>query len=264
MMTRSFPFLLVLALLGARGAEAQSAQTEAGDTSIIDREDRGPLKEKIPPVSGHFFLRQGRFELTPSLGLSFKDPFFSKYILSGALTYHASETFGIMLRGGYSLVTVSSAAQKCITTTNASGNSVSCTPPGMPILDGVAPGMILSVVELDAQWAPLYGKLSLISEAVGHFDLYAIVGPAAVLYGGPRTAGAIVNSPAWTVGADVGVGMRFFLNHWVTLKLELRDLIYAENVADSPGSQSTASSLRNQLIFDLGVSFFFPVHVEEG
>jgi outer membrane beta-barrel protein len=169
-----------------------------------------------------------------------------------------------MLRGGYSLVAVSSAAQKCITTTTASGNSVSCTPPDMSILDGVAPGMILSVVELDAQWAPLYGKLSLISEAVGHFDLYGIAGPAAVLYGGPRTAGSSVNSPTWTIGADVGIGMRFFLNHWITLKLELRDVIYGENVADSPNSLQTANSLRNQLIFDLGFSFFFPVHVEEG
>jgi outer membrane beta-barrel protein len=272
-MSRALPAFFTLSALVfaplARAASSspsgQGQQAEAGDTSLIDREDRGPLKQKIPPVSGHFFVRQNRFELTPSLGLSFKDPFFAKYILSAALTYHATESVGIMLRGGYALTTVGGAAQSCVTsTTSGGGSTVTCTPPTFQQLDGVAPGQIKTLIELNLEWAPLYGKLSLISEKVAHFDLYGIVGPAFVQYGGPRAAGQTVSTPTWAVGGDVGVGIHFFLNSWLTLKAELRDVIYQENVADAPGSTTTSGSTRNQLMFDLGLSFFLPLHVEEG
>jgi outer membrane beta-barrel protein len=259
MSARGFRFTLLFVLLGAGWAHAQTAEQEAGNTSVIDREDRGPLKAKIPPVSGHFFLQKGRFELTPSVGLTIRDAFFSKYILSGSLTYHASESFGVMLRGGYSIVGVSSAVQKCLT---GPGGVPVCSSPTMNDVDGIAPGNIQGLAELNLQWSPLYGKIALIAERVVHFNLYAIGGPAAVLYGGPRPAGASSgDTPTWTVGGNVGIGMHFFINRWSTLRVELLDLIYQENVGVG-GVQTT--SLRNQLMFDLGVSFYFPNNYEEG
>lgn len=257
-----FRFVLCTLLLTCAWAQAQTESQEAGDTSVIDREDRGPLKEKIPPVSGHFFLRKGRFELTPSVGLSFKDAFFSKYILGGSFTYHATETVGVMLRGGYAVDTVSSAAQKCVFGTT--GGPV-CQPPSMDSVQGVAPGLIHALVELDAQWAPLYGKISIFGEKVIHFDIYGIAGPAAVLYGGPRPSdGSALDTPTWTVGGNVGVGTHLFINRWITLRAELQDVIYQENLATDLTGISQNHSLRNQLVFDVGLSFFFPMHVEEG
>ena len=72
-----------------------------------------PLRERVQPVSGHLFLKKGRFEFSPSATLSVKDAFFTKYILGGTLTYHPMETLGVSLRAGYSLTTVSGAAQIC-------------------------------------------------------------------------------------------------------------------------------------------------------
>ena len=35
---------------------------------------------------------------------------------------------------------------------------------------------------LDFEWAPLYGKISLLAEGFAHFNLYLIAGPAASQY----------------------------------------------------------------------------------
>jgi len=122
----------------------------------------------------------------------------------------------------------------------------------MAELDGRAPGQINLIAGLEAQWAPLYGKLSLFSESFIHFDLYAVLGPALVQYAGPSSTGD-GSSTQTTVGGNGGVGLRLFLNRWLTLRTELRDLVYVEKVQPLP-----ANSVRQQIMFELGLSMFFP------
>lgn len=251
--------LVTLLLALSAAAFAQSAEQEAGDTSEINRGDRGPLRERIPPVSGHLFLKKGRFELSPSVTFSLRDAFFSKYIFGAALTYHLSDAFAVGLRGGYALATVSSSAQLC--------DSTGCRPPSFSRVDGFAPGQITLLAGLDGQWAPIYGKLSIIAERFLHFDIYGIAGIALVQYGGPKPLDSN-NLPdssqptprLFTPGGNLGAGMRVFLNRWLTARLELRDLIYVERINVA---QNASTSLRNQLLFELGVSMFFPTSFGE-
>ncbi|WNG35287.1 outer membrane beta-barrel domain-containing protein [Archangium minus] len=224
-------------------ASSSSSEQEAGDVSEVDKDRLGPLRERVRPVSGHLFLKKGRFELSPSATLSVKDAFFTKYILGGALTYHPTETFGVSLRAGYSIPTVAGAAQIC--TFSGGDGTRGCRAPTYNDLDGAAPGQITLLGGVDLQWAPIYGKVSLLSEQFVHFDLYGIGGATAVQYRGP-------GATELTVGGNVGVGMRFFLNRWMTLRTEFRDLIYVEKAINP------TTTLRNQLLFELGVSFFFP------
>lgn len=232
-------------------APATSSEDEAGDVSEVDKDALGPLRERITPVSGHLFLKEGRFEFSPSVTFSFRDAFFTKYILGGTLTYHPSETFGISLRGGYALNSVSGSAQLC--TFGEDGTTRGCGAPSFESIDGRAPGQMTMLAGLDLQWAPIYGKISLLAEKFVHFDLYAVGGVSAVQYRGPPEAGATTASTARiTPGANLGVGARFFVNRWVTVRTELRDLIYVEK------SVIPDQVLRNQLLFELGVSFFFP------
>lgn len=258
-----FLSILSLTLVPAAPALAQTQEQEAGDVSEIDKDDVGPLKNRIPPVSGHYFLRRSRFEVTPQLGLSFVDAFFSKDILGGALTYHPSETIGIMLHGGYSLVRVSGAAQKCVSSLTNPALGLVCTEPTYDDENGKAPGNIMATAGLDLQWAPIYGKISLVSELVAHIDIYGVLGPVAVLYGAPPTGTTTAGSappgsvPTWTVGGEAGVGMHVFLNRWFTLRVELRDMFYVENV------NLLGPTLRQQPLFNVGLSFFFPTNFEE-
>ncbi|XXF75941.1 outer membrane beta-barrel domain-containing protein [Myxococcaceae bacterium GXIMD 01537] len=231
--------------------DGRSSESEAGDVSEVDKDDLGPLRERIRPVSGHLFLKKGRFELSPSVTFSIRDAFFTKYILGGTLTYHPLETLGISLRGGYSLASVSGSAQLC--TFGQDGTTRGCNAPSMEQLDGKAPGQVTLMGGLDVQWAPIYGKLSLLAEKFIHFDMYAVGGVSAVQYRGPPESGATTASTAQiTPGANVGVGARFFLNRWMTVRTEVRDLIYVEKAVIPD------QVLRNQLLFELGFSFFFP------
>ncbi|QSQ27921.1 outer membrane beta-barrel domain-containing protein [Pyxidicoccus parkwayensis] len=248
--------LLALCLVVPALGHAQSSneEEEAGDVSEVDKDRLGPLRERVRPVSGHLFLKKGRFEFSPSATLSLRDAFFSKYIFGGSLTYHPLETLGVGLRLGYALNSVAGAAQICTFTDGTDGNSTrGCKSPTMNELDGQAPGQLKLLAGADVQWAPIYGKLSLLAEKFVSFDLYGIAGASLVQYRGPDLANtdSAVAKSYMTPGGNVGVGARFFFNRWVTLRTEVRDLIYVEK------SRTSDNYLRNQLLFELGVSFFF-------
>ena len=221
--------------------------SEGADPGAIDRE-AGPLRDRIQPVSGHLFLKAGRIEVSPAASISVRDAFFTKIGFGGSLTYHFTEQLALGARGAYNLSMVAGSAQICTQDENPPFTR-SCRPPTYQELDGVAPGQISLLGAVDVQFAPIYGKLSLLAEQFLHFDIYAILGGAAVLYRGPpQGAPAQLISP----GLNAGAGMRLFLNRWLTVRGELRDLVYSEALGAS------TSSLRNQLVVELGVSLFFP------
>jgi outer membrane beta-barrel protein len=238
--------LLVALLVTAVPAVGWAQESDAGDVSEVDKDRVGPLRERIRPVSGHMFRKRGRFEASPSLTLSTTDAFFSKYVFGGTLGFFPTEELGIHARLGYALNAVSGAAQICIT--EESGIERGCSAPLHRDLDGRAPGQITLLGGLDAQYAPVYGKVALVAESFLSFDLYVLGGAALVGYRGPAEVGS---SQQMTLGGNVGVGGRVFINKWMTLRAELRDLIYQEQIHGG-------SSLRNQLMFELGFSMFLP------
>lgn len=239
-------------------APAGSSESEAGDVSEVDKDDIGPLRERIRPVSGHLFLKKGRFEFSPSATVSLRDSFFRKYIFGGTLTYHPMETLGLSLRLGYAIPTVAGSAQICTFEGNAEeGVTRGCRAPTFEQLDGAAPGQLTLMTGVDAQWAPIYGKISLVAEKFLHFDMYGIAGASLVQYKGPPTEEGGGSVSRMTMGGNVGVGLRFFLNRYMTLRTEVRDLIYVEKAV------LPTTTLRNQLLFELGFSFFFPTALPE-
>jgi outer membrane beta-barrel protein len=250
---RAFLFTAALGMLAAAPALAQE-DSEGGDVGAIDRE-AGPLRDRIKPVSGNLFLKAGRFEISPAASVSVRDAFFTKFGFGGSLTYHFTETLAFGARGAYAIDTIAGSAQIC--TVNAADRTRTCRPPTYAELDGVAPGQITLLGAADLQWAPIYGKLSVLAEQFLHFDIYAIAGGAAILYRGPPDSGTTTPVVRFSPGLNVGAGMRFFLNRWLTVRGELRDMVYAERIVGDK------SSLRNQLMFELGISIFIPPNFSE-
>ncbi len=249
--------VLGLAVLAAP-AFAQDSEDEAGDVSEVDKDALGPLKDRIRPVSGHVFLKRMRLEVSPSFTLSVKDTFFTKYVLGASLAFHFSESFAINLRGGYALKRVSGAAQIC---TPGAENPLArgCAEPELDLLLGRSPGAINLVFGGDIEWAPIYGKISLVSQAFLHFDMYAILGASGIQYTGPRPTEESEPPSLMTVGGNLGIGARFFMNRWFAVRTELRDLSYVEQLQ---GAGRT--TWRNQILFEIGLSFFLPTDFEEG
>ena len=228
----------IFGMLMAAPVFAQTAEEEAGDVSEVEKDARGPLRERIRPVSGQLFKQDGRFELSPGVGLSVRDAFFNKYVLGGLVAYHFTEGLGLALRGGYALSSISGATQVC----EAKG----CQRPAREKLEKVgAYGNIRVMGDLELQWAPIYGKISLSAEAFLPFKLYGFIGPGIVMYG---PAGNLKTS----LGGTAGIGFRFVATRFMAVRMEFRDFVYQEK------SETNERSIRNQLMFDLGISFFFP------
>lgn len=248
-MTRAFPLFVALALAAAPAFAQRSSEDEAGDVSEVDKDSSGPLKDRIRPVSGHLFLMDGRFEVSPTVTVSLRDAFWQKVGFGAGFMYHFTETLGLGGRVLYNLSLISGAAQIC----DPAGGCASPSFEELTTFDGqtanVAFGYMSLLTSIDLQWAPIYGKLSLFAEKVLNFNMYILAGPSFLMYGPSNT---------FTVGGNIGVGFRFFINRWLTVRLELRDVLYYEEGANN------RNSFRNQLMTELGLSMFFPTVFNEG
>jgi outer membrane beta-barrel protein len=208
---------------------------------------------KIPPVSGQLFRTAGRLELTLGGAISLNDAFFTKYFGNAKLTYHLAEhwSVGAFAAGGTAVQTNS--AVLC-------SSSTGCSDAGDRQLWQV-PGDVNAVVGLEAAWTPVYGKLNVLAEGVGHFDLSILAGPDLVFHQEVLSAqdAAILEAAGGTpgsestIGAHFGLGARLFLAQWCALRFEVKDLVYAVDVPNNGGSD-----VQNQLFIELGFSFFFP------
>lgn len=247
--------LTLLALLAVPALAQRSSEDEAGDVSEVDKDSTGPLRDRIRPVSGHLFRMGGRFEISPGVDISVRDAFWQKIGFGAAFTYHFNEDLGLSLRGMYNLSLVSGGAQICA----PDGGCKVPTREELTTLNGqpanVAYGYMSLLTSLDLQWSPLYGKLSLFAEKFLSFNMYVLAGPSFLMYGP-------LNTP--TVGGNVGIGFRFFFNEWLTLRLEIRDVIYGE-VGARPDRITGAQqvSIRNQIMPEIGFSMFLPTVFKE-
>lgn len=94
-------------------------------------------------------------------------------------------------------------------------------------------------------FSPLYGKLSLFTWAVVNFDIYVIGGAGVVNYSGKNTGSGFMG--------NFGIGERFFINEYLSWKVEFRDFIYNQNPSGSPSSRI----LHNYTLIG-GLSVLFP------
>ncbi len=229
--------LAALALAGApAAAAAQSSQADA-------------FAGKIPPVSGQLYRKAGRVELTASGNLSLLDAFYSKYFFGAKATYHFTEHLaaGLQATGGTAVVT----------------NSATVCSPSKGCLDATTtmlrqvPGRIRWIVGAEGAWAPVYGKLNVLSEQVGHFDLSILAGPDLIAYDEVLAKDvAATQTPAvlTAIGGHIGFGVRFFITESIAARIEIKDYLYSVKVP----SGGIGNDLQSQLFAELGVSMFLP------
>src|SRR5437763_411242 len=146
--------LFVAALLLAPVVFAASTEEEAGDVSEVDKDALGPLRERVPPVSGFLFLKKQRLEFSPGLTISAKDAFYTKYVPGVSLAYYFTEHVALGVRVGYAFNLISGAAEICIPPGGT--QKAGCSPPKDEDLTTRVPGKLGLVGGVDLQWAPIY------------------------------------------------------------------------------------------------------------
>ena len=227
--------LAALALAAAPGAaSAQSSKADA-------------FAGKIPPVSGQLYQKAGRVELTASGNLSLNDAFYAKYFGGLKATYHFTDHWaaGLQAAGGTAVATnsavVCSPSQGCNDATSTMLKQV--------------PGRIRYIVGAEGAWAPVYGKLNVVSEQVAHFDLSILAGPDLIGYDevlAKEVAATQTPAVLTAFGGHVGLGLRVFFTPNIAARIEIKDYLYNVNVPNG----GIGKDLQSQLFAELGVSWF--------
>lgn len=93
-------------------------------------------------------------------------------------------------------------------------------------------------------FSPLYGKVSLFTWAVVNFDLYTVGGAGVAKYSGLASGSSFMG--------NIGIGVRSFINEYLSFRFEYRDFIYEQKVL-------TKSEILNAHTLLGGISIMLPL-----
>jgi outer membrane beta-barrel protein len=279
MTQKSFAALLAVAL-----ATSSSAVRAQPDSSAEEGQE---LIEKVA-VRNRLYSPKGRLELGISAGLTLVTRLTDHYNFNGSIAYNLSDGLAVELRGGYAYSRQTGLARQVaehflqrdperqFTVVNDLGDL----------------WQMKANALLGARWAPIYGKISLLSEVPVHFQTYLWAG----LGGGTfhrqslvmclqvesREQGQcadFVQDDKTAVIFSGALGFRFFTHQRGGFKLEVRSWTfpdsYRQNINRTEAEKGTeiacrdrttdpfrectpeGAGLTNLVLFDLGYSFLF-------
>lgn len=260
-------FVFVLAIIFASAAWAQ--EDMGGEKTPAKPAAPAPapvkkttLEDKIKSVQHRVFIKKGRLEIAPMFNLGLNDAFNQKYAVSAGVGYHFLESFGLEAGFGYAFATKTT-------------NQTYLAKENLTIPDN---GTLKYFFQLNAEWSPIYGKFSFFAWKIIHFDLYltAGIGATSVEYTGwdynadtQTSTGSDMSG--LHVAPNIGIGERFFLTDWLTIRFELRDTIYNMTLRprhylitgdDGKKVNGEVDQIQNNLMFMVGFTFFIPPSFE--
>ena len=212
--------------------------------------------EKIYAVQRMYVLRNGRFELAPSLAQTFNDQYVSHPSIGAGLNYWITNVLAV----GVNFLWY----QGIETEAKLTFSIRRSTRLAVPITEYQMGG------HLNFTYVPIYGKFEMFNDAIFQWDGYLIGGVGML-----RTRPVAVIDPAvrtfdfqWRVAFNAGIGLRVFVTKWLSIFGELRDYLYMEKLENlevslsQRGEPSTwtdqNSKLTNNVTVALGFSMFFP------
>lgn len=240
-------------------------------------------------VRNRKFRSMETFEVNPTFGFSVTNRMTSQTNFQLGLAYNLTEEFALEARGGYALSSLTSVGDQART-------GVMGTNPFLPTTTGSFDEFkdlwrLQWQALLMPRWTPIYGKLNLVTELPIHFQAYLTLGGGAVglnqesvVYcqngvtgtdaspSRSSSCGAYLEETRTTWAISGGGGMRFFIDDWVALRLELFDIAYPDEYRkgidrkaaerEQPGSTPgqgtvTGAGLTNVLFFNVGASIVF-------
>jgi len=232
----------VLALLAALPASAEDEQKPAEPApaaaapATLDNgaafqriEEREP-RPGTPLIANKLYPMAGRLELAGFFDLSYADKYVEHLGGHGAVAYHLFDWLALEGYGGY-LVGDETGIVKNVRRTDSSGgksatNTPVCFGGGSGPCEPQLPGMYQTTwfAGAEVQWAPIYGKVSAVSEADVNFQLYGKFG------GGAEGIRRFLKTN--TYGPDsvrpsghYGLGLRVIPWKHVTVRAELTNYI---------------------------------------
>jgi len=209
----------------------EKAEAKKAEKATKEKKSVEVLEDRIKSVQRKAFLKRRRWEITPLVCLSLNDAFYQKIGGGASIAYHLADSLGIEFQAVY----VGTIQTDMVGYFQQANEAL----PRVSELRYYFMGNIL--------WSPIYGKLSLFTGEIVHFDAYLIGG-----FGMART------ETGNKLASNIGLGLRYFVTSWLVVKLEVRDLIYTETLKLDV-QRTEFSDIQNHVMIGAGVSFFLPV-----
>ena len=209
--THSAAAAIAVAVLGVSvPAAAQEAPVDVG---VIKRSDKSVVQKLL-------YSREGRIEFGGHLGWMPFDSYTTTPIAGAHGAKHFSEEWGagVSIHGGYSL--------KNFTYRQLESDAYGIQPDAYKHLLGVS---------ADAQWSPIYAKLSWRGKKVLHHDIYGLAGGTIAIEQAMMPDGTTATSP----GFSLGMGMRIYMDKDSFIKVQIRDDVLIQKRVKTADTQGT-------------------------
>lgn len=223
------------------------ASTIAAVPKLAQAQHKSPLAD-APAIRKRVELRDKRFELSLGAGSTLNETFYHDILLNAHLAFHITDWLSIGGVGIFGVTTLSTGFNDELSST------LSNPPTGRaPALDASKAGMnkLGAVYAGQIELTPFAGKFSLFGKLFAHYDFYLFGGPALVSLKQANSAGVTENGAQITacvdkatskmvqtcyvtgnqIGGTFGGGFHAFLNDFLAINVELRDVLNKDNPA---------------------------------
>jgi outer membrane beta-barrel protein len=227
---------------GAARAEEKAAQSAKDQSQIeTDIEKFWGKRRKVAVIQKRLFdEKQGRWEISLHFGYIPNDPFVNYVPVGARFAYHFREWIAMEFGGMYTPSFDSSLA-----------SGIKGVGTGTPFQLNVT---IMErqkwFTHLNAVFSVIHGKVAFLKTGLSHFDLFLTVGPS-FHYVDPPVAGdgTTTSASSFRFGGNVGGGMKFFVNDFFGIRLDVRQYFFQK-------SGEAGGGVHKPTEITLGATFF--------
>jgi outer membrane beta-barrel protein len=243
---------------------------------VAHAQHKSPLAD-APAIRKRLELRSTRFELGVGGATTSGQDFYHSVMINVKLGFHITDWLSLAGFGGFTVASIDTGFKDSVVG-SLSPNGDSTRAPAR----GVATGSMNKIQQMlgaQLEITPFTGKYSLFGKLFAHYDFYAFVGPGFINYAATDSSvqscgdnGALAAPPAQPapcavtglkIGVNTGVGIHSFINQFLALNFELRDIISPNNAAgrDVNGDRRVDNNdltYGNTFVGSLALVLYFP------
>ncbi len=203
------------------------------------------------------FLKSGRLELLPTWGSTMNDNIIRHFQFAMQLNYYLTDVLAVGLEGDLYVKDL-----------REPFDLVARQARRLPTVNKYKYGG-----SLNFHYVPVYGKFAVLDKHIITWEAYFTAGV------GFTQSEVLPRDPAFRgfknflVTPNVGASLRFFMTKWLTVNVGFRDYVFIDrfeptnrgigmNESVTDAKNNADSSLINNVVFQLGVSFWFPTSFE--
>ncbi len=196
------------------------------------------------------FLKLNRLELLPQWGITMNDNIIQHIQFNGQLNYFLTDVLAVGIEG-----------HLFFNRTREPFDLVARQARRLPTVNKYNFGAALNF-----HYVPVYGKFAVFDEKIVHWEAFFTAGV------GFTQSEVLPRDPAlqpfknFLITPNVGVSMRFFLTKFLTVNIGVRDYVFVDRfeavgrteVSGDAARDNASSALINNVMFQAGISFWFP------